>query len=321
MPPSTLRISSRSLESHRIAAVVPPRPPSGWSGSRTQRALWHTCLALALGLLPLAGCDRSTAPGSPSHSQASPKDRIERLVQLFTPLAKTVTSDVNDTQFIEGKALLAELTSSGPEIGREALARLRETPEAKRPEEVERALLIVAAHAAPEDSKVLLENLVTQYGTSLALRTEATLLLAEVQPKRALEILEPFVRRAREKQTLPPQEWLVRAWVTACEKSNTDPVPALADVASNLYMEEAARVRAVKELGRHPDNQLAQKTLSAILLESTGDGYLRRMAVQALIKILPRETACSLLARVADKEADTNMLLFLRDALDKFCQH
>jgi hypothetical protein len=206
-------------------------------------------------------------------------------------------------------------------VGREALARLRETPDGKRPEEVERALLILSARAAPEDSKILIENLVTQYGTDLALRTEATLLLAEMHPERAKEILEPFVRKARQSQTLPPQEFIIRAWVTACEKTNTDPVPALADAAANLFMEEAARVRAVKELGRHPGNRLAEKALAAILVESTGDGYLRRMATQGLLAILPQETACSLLTQVADKEADTNMLFFLRDVLDKNCNH
>jgi hypothetical protein len=218
--------------------------------------------------------------------------------------------------------MLAELSKAGPEVGRAALARLRTTPDGKpRPQAVERALLTVAARAAPEDSKVLLENLVTQYGTDLALRTEATLLLAEVHPLRAKEILEPFVRRARQSQTLPPQEFLVRAWVTACEQSKTDPVPALADAATNLFMEEPARVRAVKELGHHKGNLLAEKALRAILVESTGDGYLRRMAAQALIELLPRESACSLLTEVADKEADSNMLIFLTDALDKYCKH
>jgi hypothetical protein len=129
------------------------------------------------------------------------------------------------------------------------------------------------------------------------------------------------VRQAHASQTLPPQEFIVRAWVTACERTQSDPVPALADAAANLFMEEAARVRAVKELGRHPGNRLAEQALSMILVESTGDGYLRRMAAQGLIAMLPRETACSLLTQVADKEADTNFLFFLRDALDKYCQH
>jgi hypothetical protein len=273
-------------------------------------------------VLALPGCGKEQPVGaSPASGRASASERVARLVELFTPLAQTVTSDLSDQHFIAGQKLLAELSVAGPEVGREALARLREIPAGKRPQSVERALLSVGARAAPEDSAALIENLVTQYGTDIALRTEATLLLSEVHPQRAMEILEPFVRRARASQTLPPQEFIVRAWVTACEKTHTDPVPALADAAASLFMEEAARVRAVKELGRHPGNRLAERALSAILVESTGDGYLRRMAAQGLLAILPRETACSLLTQVADKEADTNMLLFLRDALDKFCKH
>lgn len=301
-------------------AHAEPRPQlpvagRGWLGSRAERAIWHTLVLAAFALVP--GCDgesTTTAAGG------TPKERIDRLVALLTPLSKTVTSDKTDQQFIAGKELTAQLSAAGPEVGRAALDKLREVPNGQRPQAVERGLLTVAAHAAPEDSRVLLENLVTQYGTDLALRTEATLLLADVHPKRALALLEPFVRKARQSQTLPPQEFLVRAYTTACEKTGTDPVPALADAAANMFMDETARVRCVKELANHPESQLAEKTLAAILIESTGDGYLRRMAVQGLIKILPRESACALLTQVADKEADTNMLLFLRDALDKYCK-
>lgn len=310
-------------------ALALPRPrtqaPAAGRGARqrssspAKRAIWLGLIGLLSWLGP--SCDHGDASGANS-AQASqpPRERIDRLVKAFTPLAKTVTSDKTDAQFIEGQRLLGELSAAGPEVGREALARLAEHSQEKRPQQVERALLIVGAHAAPEDAKVLLENLITQYGTDLALRTEATLLLAEVQPARALELLEPYVRRARASQTLPPAEFIVRAWVTACERTKTNPVPALADAAANMFMEEAARVRAVKELGRHPDDRLAEKTLSAILIESTGDGYLRRMAAQSLLAMLPREEACVLFTQVADKEADANMLQFLKDILDKNCK-
>jgi|SRR5689334_17363938 len=295
-----------------------PRTGGGWLRSRAGRAIWHTLLLALVAALP--ACEGKAAAGSAAAARGTPKERIAELVRVFTPLAKTVTSDKTDAQFIAGQELVAQLSAAGPEVGRAALDKLREVPDGKRPQAVERALLTVAARAAPEDSRVLLENLVTTYGTDLALRTEATLLLAEVHPQRALAILDPLVRKARQAQTLPPQEFLVRAYTTACEKTGTDPVPALADAAANMFMDESARVRCVKELGNHPGNQLAEKALAAILIESTGDGYLRRMAVQGLIKILPRESACSLLTQVAGKEADTNMLLFLRDTLDKFCK-
>lgn len=118
---------------------------------------------------------------------------------------------------------------------------------------------------------------------------------------------------------MPPAEFLVRSWIIACDKAGKDPVPVLADVATNLFMESNARTMAIKELGNHPENRLSQQAISAILIESTGDGYLRRMAAQSLLKLVPRESACSILSQVADREGDTNMLMFLKDVLDKNC--
>ena len=318
MPP-TVAPARSVLQVPPLEAAIPPRFASAVRSSSPGRcAVWHALFGLLLLLLP--ACDNGDGTNSsPSRDSRSPRERIDELVQVFTPLAKTVTSDKTDAQFIRGEELLRELSAAGPAVGNEALARLKVAVPEKRPQAVERALLIVGARAAPDDSAVLLENLVKEFGTDIALRTEATLLLSEVHPARALEVLEPFVRRARQNQTLPPQEFLVRAYVTACERTKTDPVPAMADVAANLFMDEPARVRAVKELGTHTGNRLAEKALSAILVESTGDGYLRRMAAQSLLAILPRESACSLLTQVAGKEADVNMQLFLKDMLDKNC--
>lgn len=280
------------------------------------RAILHAA-ALTVALL-LCACEPEQAPrAAPSDSTAAGK--IERLVELFTPLTQTVTSDISDQQFIDGQALLAELSAPNPAIGREALARLRQADGNKLPKDVERALIMVAARADPEGTKTLLENLVTQYGAELSLRTEAALLFAEVHPERAIEVMEPYVRKGRQQSTMPPSEFLVRSWIIACDRLDKDPVPVLADVATNLYMEAAARVMAVKELGKHSGNRLAEQAISAILIESTGDGYLRRMAAQSLLRLLPRESACAILTQVADREGDTNMLFFLKDMLDKNC--
>jgi hypothetical protein len=127
-----------------------------------------------------------------------------------------------------------------------------------------------------------------------------------------------MVLKQKSNQTMPPAEFLVRAWCTACDKTGRSPVPELCDVATNLFQEESARVRAVKELGHRPDPR-GEKALRAILVESTGDGYLRRMAAQGLRDTLPRETACGVFQQVADREADLNFLRFLADMLDKNC--
>lgn len=245
---------------------------------------------------------------------------MRELVEAFTPLPKTVTSDITDKQFIRGQELLAELRKGGSTVGVAALNKLREKQPGDQawPVDVERALLDVAAHAAPAESRPLLEALITQYGATIELRTQALLLYSETWPNEALVILEPLVTKTRHNQTMPQPEFMVRAWVTACEKTGRSPVKVLADVATNLFQDETARIRAVKELGRHRDPEATQ-ALSAILVESTGDAYLRRMAAQGLRDTLDRESACKIFETVAQREADMGMLDFMRDMLDKNC--
>lgn len=276
-----------------------------------RRALSNVA-ALALALLAPA-CDdgQAAAPKPPG-----PEAEIAALVEAYTPLDRTVTSDVEDAKFVTQIQTLERCAQGGVEVGRVALARLRAPHE--RNVGIEKALLTVAARAATDDTLPLLEKLVQEYGSALELRTEAVLLLAEVAPERALQILEPLIGKSKQNMTLPPFEFLVVAWANACAKTGRSPVPELASVATNLFMEDSARVRAVAELGKHKDPR-AEAALRTILVESTGNGYLRRKAVQSLHAILPAETACVLFQTVASKEADLNFLKFLADALDKWC--
>jgi hypothetical protein len=278
----------------------------------------------ATAALLLAGCAKhaaagTVAAGSGSAGRSIHADLLE-LVETQTPLEKTVTSDITDKRFLRGRELQSQLEKAGREAGLEAMAMLREplVGGKPRPVDVERALLGVAARAAPEDARPLLEKLVTEYGPTLQLRTEATLLFAETSPARALVILEPMVKKAHPTQTQPPAEFILASFITACDKTGRSPVPELADVATNLFMDETARIRAVKELGRRPE-PLAIQALQAILVESTGDGYIRRMAAQGLRDSLPRENACALFQGISEHEADLNFLQFLRDMLDKNC--
>jgi hypothetical protein len=273
-------------------------------------------LVLAIGtLIGGAGC-ADDASASSDAKVATPDARVHELIEVLTPLRETVTSDIMDQKFLRGQELLSELRGGGREVGLAALRALG--PGDNQVIDVERGLLDVASHAAPKDSLPLLEVLVTQYGPSLALRTEAVMLLAETSPQRAIEILEPIVARSRSSQTLPPAEFLVKSWVIACEQTGRSPVKELASVATDLFQDEAARIRATKELGRHTE-PLATQALQAILIESTGDGYIRRMAVQGLRKSLPRESACAVFQRVAEREADMNFAKFLADTLDEHC--
>lgn len=250
-----------------------------------------------------------------------PNAELAELIVLMTPLEKTVTSDITDRNLFRSRELLGKLRSGPREVGLEALARLREVPpgDRSRPVDVDRALLDVAAHAAHEDARPLLEALLTEYGAALELRTEAALLLAETSPERAIELLEPMVAKARPTQTQPPAEFIVKSWVIACDRTGRSPVSELADIATNLFMDETARILAVKELGRRPE-ALSLQALQAILIESTGDGYLRRMAAQGLRDSMPKESGCEIFERVASREADINFAQFLADLLAKNCR-
>src|SRR5260221_643816 len=304
---------SRVLSSPFSALERPRRrhlPPVG-------RAIANVVAASTAVLL--AGCGKHAAAGTPSSAHSIHADLVE-LVETLTPLEKTVTSDITDRRFLRGRELLGQLRNAGRDAGLEAMAMLREPPAAgkPRPIDVERALLDVAAHAAPEDARPLLESLVTQYGPPPEPRPEATMLFAETSPARALQVLEPMVKRAHPTQTQPPAEFILSSFVTACDKTGRSPVPELADAATNLFMDETARIRAVKELGHRPE-PLAIQALQAILVESTGDGYIRRMAAEGLRDSLPKENACALFQGISEHEADLNFLQFLKDMLDKNC--
>jgi hypothetical protein len=297
--------------------------------SLAQRALANSaCRALGLAALALAcACSRDPAAPASAHvasTQADgatdPKARIHELVEALMPIDKTVTSDVKDQHFLRGQSLIASLRKGGREVGVEALRVLGEKKpgDAAWPVDVERGLLDVASHAAPDDARPLLEALVRQYGPSLELRTQALVFYSETWPQDAIAFLEPLITKARPNQTLPPAEFMVDAWVTACTKVGRSPVKELSDIATNMFQDETARIRAVKDLGHYRD-PLATQALSAILVESTGDGYLRRMAAQGLRDTLDRESACKIFEEVAQREADMGMLDFLKDMLDKNC--
>ncbi|MDP6839317.1 MAG: hypothetical protein QF724_10305, partial [Planctomycetota bacterium] len=250
---------------------------------------------------------------------AAPGDRspeavaITELVRTLTPPDLTWTSDRLDAHFHAGREALARLKQAEPALGRAALGRLL----ADNPEEipVRNGLLEVGAHSAPDDAEPLLVQLVTEYGHRMSDRTEAVRLLAQTSPARAEELLGPLLRQERLRQTMPDAEFLLAGWVTACEQTGTDPVEVLSTVAGNIFMQDAARHQAVEELGKHPGT-LSRATLEAVLVESTGNGYLRRKAAQALSASLPAETACSIFKRVAEQEADQNMVIFLLNMLE-----
>lgn len=303
--------------------LAPARPRLGF---RTVRRPLAPLLLAGLGLL--AACDTEGGASSPVEAAvqlppASPEEareartRVAELIEVLEPIDPLLTSDKQDEIFLRQVTLISELKESERAVGLEALRVLRD--EGSEVVNLERALLEIAAYSAPEDTLPLLETLIEEYGPALYLRAEAARLIGETSPERALEVLAPWLQKTKPGKTMPPMEFLVMGYVSAADQLGVSPVEVLSDVATNLYMEESARHRAVRELGKY-DEPLAVQALLAILTESTGNAYMRRIAVQGLVRRMPREEACQLFFEIADREADLNFARFLADVLDKNCR-
>ncbi len=271
----------------------------------------------ALIVLLLASCGAGEEPKPAAEPESDQPDaQVVELIRLLTPLDPTLTSDHHDRHLYAKRAHQAKLEEAGVDVGRLALAAFHDHRDDIV--DIRRGLLQVAARAAPEETAPLLEKLVVEYGHPLEERAEATLLLGETAPERALEVLEPLCRRTKRNETLPHDEFLIRGWVTACEALDLSPVPVLVDNATNITKDDTSRHYAVKQLGNHPD-PLGRQALEIILIESTGNGYIRRMAAQSLRKTLPAEEACALFKEVSKLEAETNFLVFLLDVIAETC--
>lgn len=245
-------------------------------------------------------------------------DRIADMIESWDPLDPTVTSNHQDRWLIENQRMMEEIWSGPTELGLAAMHAYADY----RGEDLNtrRRLLQVAARNSPEDARGLLEHLMTEYGYHISDRTEATSLLAESSPESYLVLAEPYLtRRTKAAQTMAPDEFLVDGWITACNATGRSPVPELADVVTNLMFDDAARHLAAKALQHYPDI-LSQRALETALIESSGNGYLRRMAAQSLVVIVPRETICELFRTTLEREVDTNFAAFLRSMIEKHCR-
>ncbi len=288
----------------------------------------------ALGALLAPSCDHTDA----SH-ESTPVDRIDpyqlvpkdlpvpdwarqeivQLVEALKPLDPTLTSNHHDQQYWREKAMVERLERGEKEVGLAALHAFANSHD--RDFKVRRNLLRVGARSAPDHAKTLLEVLAFNYGFNIEDRTEALLLFAEIAPARYMELARPFVvRRGVLRQTLPNDEFLVKAWAKACEVSGVSPVPEMSDVATNLMVEPFARVVALRTLGRHDLTPESRSALQTCLIESMGDGFIRRVAAQEILRSFPREDSCALLREVLSREADPAMATFLDEMLQENCR-
>lgn len=320
-----------------------PRSRTVVSGPHGRRAVSHsfgsplprggTWLSLALlASFGFGGCRpssaESTPPGRVDPTALVPLDtpvpdwarqQIAELVETLKPLDPTLTSNHHDQQYWREKALVERLEKGETELGWAALHAFTNFKE--RDFKTRRNLLRVGARAAPKEAEKLLEFLAFTYGPYIEDRTEACLLFAEVAPARYLELARPLLlRRGVLHQTLPNDEFLVKAWAKACEVSGASPVEVMSDVATNLMIEPYARVVALRVLAQHDLTPESRGALQTCLVESMGDGFIRRVAAQAILERYPREDACALLREVLAREADPNMALFLDDMLQERCR-
>ncbi len=262
----------------------------------------------------LGACERSRANDAPS---SDPKREVRDLITALTPPPATAIPVVKSEFFANRKRALERLRQASEAHGLEALRVYREERPALA--EVRAGLLDVAAHTAPEASEELLVELTVTFGEDLYVRKQAAEMLGRSRPLRAIDVLEPILRDRYDDRTYPPEESLLEAWLTAYESLELDPVPLLALVATDLKRPMDARHAAAKALGRHPSPQ-SRQALENLLVESSGNGYIRRLALQALSASVPREEFCELAKRVQDREASTEFVLVIQDHLDKSCR-
>lgn len=306
-------LPSRDPRAVRAGASDRARP-------HTERVRLATCVVLLAALFGLPACDGDDAHGSSGEtplSRGTDSERLNQLIAAMTPLRADLTSDHHDRHLHAGRALLEELKQGDRELGLEALRTYEEG--GHEIDAVRRGLLTVAAYCAPEDCRQPLEDLILVYGAPIADRAVSIDLLAETSPERAIEVFEPLMKKKKQRSTMPDDEFFVRAYIVACRETGHDPVPALADVATNIMKQPASRYFAVEELGKHP-GMPSWNALRTILVESTGDAYLRRKAAQAIRDSAPRETACELFREILSKEAEQNFAIFMLDMIEDNCE-
>jgi len=248
--------------------------------------------------------------------EGTPARRAQALAAALSPPPADETSDVRDAWMRRRKAVLLALRRPDTALGIELMRRLREEP--ALPAEVRRGFVQVIGSTGAPDAPDMLSALVGTYGPDLGERRAAAEALADCDPRRAHELLGPLVVDARKSSTYPPNDALLEAWLRAVHSLGIDPTPSLARIATDLHQDDGSRHLAVRRLGER-GSPAATHALEAILIESTGNAYLRRLAAQGLVRSLARADACAILRRVADREADPGFLEFLANLLEANC--
>jgi HEAT repeat protein len=264
-----------------------------------------------------AGCSPGASAREP---QGEERSRVERevhdLMTALTPPRADALPVEKSSWYAQRRKTLERMRSAGRAVGLEALRLYREDPPALP--EVRAGLLDVAAHTAPEETAPILVQLVQVFGEHDIVRAQAVEFLGETSPDLALEVLTPLLGQRPDGRTYPPEERLLLGWVSACRATGTDPVPLLASIATDLARPQEVRHLATRSLGEF-DSPQSRQALQNLLVESGGNGYVRRLACQSLRQLLPAEEFCPLVEGVMEREADPDFLRFLDDVHSKSC--
>lgn len=292
---------------------VPRRRLPGPLGGAARR-LGAIPLAAALAL---ASCGAGAADADPAASQSPAELRraVLDVVAAFEPVSAAASSSVHDDALRRQRLILARMPRAGTELGRALIEAFGERAGAAQ--QVRVGLLEAGALADPAGARETLIATIASYGEDMGLRTEACRILAQTSPEAAATELGELLFGDRPRITLPSDEALLAGWLRAKEELGQSPLPQLAYLAAEMDRDAATRHLAVRALGEHPSRRTTA-ALQEILVESTGDGYLRRLAAQSLVTAAPDEL-CAIVEPVSEREVDDQFRAFLLDVLRAHC--
>jgi len=280
-------------------------------------ALAPFLLLLSAGCSGQASADAGEKPERPELSGREIDREVRDLITAVTPLAADVPQGEHNVWVERRKKTLERLRLAGPEVGRAMLEAYHAN--AKSSTQVREGLLDVAAHNLPEETQDILVELVTTYGDDLALRKKACRLLGATSPEVAVDVLGPLLSNTERKVTLPAADQMLFGWIEAMDTLGRDKSEVLSNVVVDFHQPQEVRHHAAVELGKQA-NPRGRKALETVVVESTGNHYLRRKALQALRDTVPKEEFCPYLNELARNEVDNQFQVFLGSMIDTVCR-
>jgi hypothetical protein len=318
MPPSStadsapIRPDCGADRSSRGSGSAPGRAPS--------RVLAIALLGIAFPLV-FAGCEDAPSADVGASGEVVSNLPLQRQLQdMIDALAEAdAAAGVSVDAWVDGvRAAYARADRSSPDLGRAILELLDERSDLDPG--IRSRLLEAAARSMAKDTSasaelgVALSARIETYANPLGERNKACELLGRYCPETAIAVLGPLLLPDRRGTTLPDSEFILGGYLTAAKALGTDTHDILCAIAVEARVDGLTRTVALRELVP----QATPRSIAIfenVMVESTGDGYLRQVAVQCYKAAVPKERAIEHLARMRDREADPNMQSFLNDTL------